>query len=485
MYRQVLTLYYLSGMSSKEIARFLGTSRTTVLQRLHRARSQLKEEMLAMMNTTFESQKLRGGFTFRILEAVKRIKIQPMPRTAGLPWGISLAASVIIAALTLNPHISMVNPTFTPSGSPLPAEARVLKTGEIPVDILEVSQVSVLASKQGDGEDVGPKLPEMHNAAPLASQGEGDTWTKKADMPTPRMWLSSSVVNGKVYAIGGCVGINTHTSAVEEYDPAANTWAQKADMPTVRDQLSTSVVNGKIYAIGGFDEDRSLRSVEEYDPVRDKWTERADMPTARQNLSTSVVNGRIYAFGGWNSNQGGYLSTVEEYDPERDAWKKKSDMPTARGLLSTSVVNGKIYTIGGSNRRMGTNDFEGITVVEEYDPVTDTWRSKADMPTARWSLATSTVGDKIFAIGGGQRMTPYSMVEEYDPAIDTWVKRADMPTARGALSTSVIAGKIYAIGGAGEFMWFLQTVEEYDTGFVPGESVRADGKFWLPWGKVK
>ena len=486
MYRQVLTLYYLSGMSSKEIARFLGTSRTTVLQRLHRARSQLKEEMLAMMNTTFEAQKLRGGFTFRILEGVKRIKIQPMPRTAGLPWGISLAASVIIAALTLNPHISMVNPTFTPSGSPLPAEARVLKTGEIPVDILEVSQVSVLASKQGDGEDVGPKLPEMHNAAPLAPQGEGDTWTKKADMPTARAWLSASVVNGKIYAIGGCVAVNTHTSVVEEYDLATNTWTQKADMPTVRDQLSTSVVNGKIYAIGGYDEGRSLKSVEEYDPVRDKWTERADMPTARQGLSTSIVNGKIYAIGGWNSNQGGPLSTVEEYDPERDTWKKKSDMPIARVFLSTSVVNGKIYAIGGSNRRMGTNDYEGIPVVEEYDPVTDTWESKADMPMARWGLSASTVGDRIFAIGGLDRTVPFAAVEEYDLVADTWRKRDDMPTAKGLHSASVVNGKIYVIGGSESWAdMFLQTVEEYDPGFVPGEGVRADGKFWLPWGKVK
>jgi RNA polymerase sigma factor (sigma-70 family) len=485
MHRQVLILYYLGGMSSKEIARFLGTSRTTVLQRLHRARSQLKEEMLAMMNTTFEAQKLRGGFTFRILEGVKRIKIQPVPRTAGLPWGLSLAASVIIAALTLNPHISMVNPAFAPSGSPLPADAKVLKTGEIPVDILEVSHVSVLASKQGNGEDGLPKLPEMHNAAPLAPQGEGDTWTKKADMPTARTWLSASVVNGKIYAIGGCVGVSIHTSLVEEYDPATNTWTQKADMPTVRDQLSTSAVNGKIYAIGGLDEG-VLGSVEEYDPVRDKWTERADMPTARQGLSTSVVNGKIYAIGGWNSNQGGPLSTVEEYDPERDTWTRKSDMPIARVFLSTSVVNGKIYAIGGSNRRMGTNDYEGIPVVEEYDPVTDTWESKADMPMARWSLSVSTVGDRIFAIGGMDRTVPFAAVEEYDPVADTWRKRDDMPTAKGLHSASVVNGKIYVIGGSESWAnMFLQTVEEYDPGFVPGESVRADGKFWLPWGKVK
>jgi hypothetical protein len=56
---------------------------------------------------------------------------------------------------------------------------------------------------------------------------------------------------------------------VEEYDPATDTWTRKADMPTARDSLSTSVVNGKIYAIGGAmsGDGVSLSIIEEYDPA--------------------------------------------------------------------------------------------------------------------------------------------------------------------------------------------------------------------------
>ena len=77
MHRQVLILSYLGGMSGREIARLLGTSPNTIRQRLYRARSQLKEEMLTMMSTTFEGQRLKAGFTLRIVEAVKRIKSSP------------------------------------------------------------------------------------------------------------------------------------------------------------------------------------------------------------------------------------------------------------------------------------------------------------------------------------------------------------------------------------------------------------------------
>jgi N-acetylneuraminic acid mutarotase len=82
-----------------------------------------------------------------------------------------------------------------------------------------------------------------------------DTWTTKGDMPTARFSLSTSMVNGKIYAIGGDLrgrGAPLSTSTVEEYDPATDTWTARADMPTARWGLSASVVNGKIYAIGGY-----------------------------------------------------------------------------------------------------------------------------------------------------------------------------------------------------------------------------------------
>ncbi|MBI1926641.1 hypothetical protein HYR99_20670 [Candidatus Poribacteria bacterium] len=124
-------------------------------------------------------------------------------------------------------------------------------------------------------------------------------------------------------------------------------WTRKADMPTARSHLSTSVVNGKIYAIGGYNKNL-LQTVEEYNPATNKWTKRADMPTAREGLSTSVVNGQIYAIGG-ELLAPGFLSTMELYFPERDRWTKGTDMPTARAKLSTSVVNGVIYAIGGTD----------------------------------------------------------------------------------------------------------------------------------------
>ena len=265
-------------------------------------------------------------------------------------------------------------------------------------------------------------------------------------------------------------------------NPAADTWTKKTDMPTARRGLSTSVVNGKIYAIGGCVGVGYTSAVEEYDPAMDTWTKKTNMPAgSRFGLSTSVVDGKIYAIGGWN---GSPVSIVEEYDPATDTWTRKADMPTARVMLSTNLVNGKISAIGGYVGQFP--NYVSLSNVENYNPATDTWTKEADMPTARDCFSVSMVNGKIYIIGGGElgNSVMTSIVEEYAPAAGTWTKKADIPTVRLALSTSVVNGKIYAIGGTNGHLVgdIFSTVEEYEP---EGFSVSPQGKKKMTWGHMK
>ena len=61
-----------------------------------------------------------------------------------------------------------------------------------------------------------------------------------------------------------------------------------------------------------------------------------------------VVKGKIYIFGGAvdNTHQK-YTDLTEEYDPKTDTWTKKADMPIEFFDMSASFVNsGKAYIIG-------------------------------------------------------------------------------------------------------------------------------------------
>ena len=77
IHRQVLSLHYLGGLSCKEIAQFLGASPHAITMRLSRARAKLRKEMLTMMHTSFDGQKLHSGFTLNIVEMIRRTHIQP------------------------------------------------------------------------------------------------------------------------------------------------------------------------------------------------------------------------------------------------------------------------------------------------------------------------------------------------------------------------------------------------------------------------
>ncbi len=497
-YREVLLLHYFGGMTIKDMARSLGASPTAIGARLSRGRAKLKEEMIAMMDTAFEGHKLQSGFTFRIVEMVRRIRIAPVPPRVW-PWGFSIATGIIIAILGIGTHLNLTTTESYTSISSLSGESMVQEVGEFPVDVMKMSDATITSIQQLAGDGLGNVVPDIGNALFMAPQAEGGTWTKKADMPIARFIFSTSPVNGKIYVIGGNFVVNNKTVnllTVEEYDPILENWIKKADMITARTGLSTCVANGRIYAMGGYltGQGKEFKLVEEYDPARDKWSRRADMLTERQFFSINEIGGKIYAIGGWRVGKA--LSTTEEYDPWADKWTKKADMPAPRYGFSASVVNGRIYVIGGCHVAGSPIDGRNaVSTVEEYDPVTNTWTKKTDMPTARVFLTTNAVGGKIYAIGGrrmeGDLTVQLSAVEEYDPLLDRWTKKTDMPTKRDWFASSAVNGKIYVMGGyvsgrvnGRNFSKEISAIEEYDTGFA-GQSINFKGKLPTTWGEVR
>jgi len=243
-------------------------------------------------------------------------------------------------------------------------------------------------------------------------------------------------------------------------------WTQKADMPTPRWTQTSAVVNGKIYVIGGASSESDfdvLPTVEEYDPVTNTWTRKADMPIAMADFDapSSVVDGKIYVIGvGGEYELDWSLLTVQEYDPSTDTWTRKADMPTQRWMFATVDFEGKVYVIGG----YPPNSWVGLKTVEVYDPATDTWARKTDMPVGLALLNTRVVRGKIYAIGGRPDLKSRTYMQEYDPATDTWRRKAYMPLATSAMGSVVLGNKIIVIGG---WLWSVdypyKTVQMYDT----------------------
>ncbi|MGD0922963.1 MAG: hypothetical protein ABSA70_14560 [Terriglobia bacterium] len=245
----------------------------------------------------------------------------------------------------------------------------------------------------------------------------------------------------------------THTFA------QAGTWSTKAAMPTARFGAAVAVVNSLVYVVGGCVSPvgNPVAILEVYDPKTDRWASGSPMPEPRCAGAAAVIDGLIYVAGGYSSvgPTGGRppVHGIGVYDPRTDTWSTKASIPTTRYGLAVAVVDGVLYAVGGLGSGTGSG-----RAVEAYNPASNTWTTKAPMPTAREGLAAGVVGGILFVTGGTGSPFPTTL-DAYDPRSDAWATRGLIPTPRYSPAAGVINGLIYVVGGASGTR---QQVEAYD-----------------------
>jgi N-acetylneuraminic acid mutarotase len=146
------------------------------------------------------------------------------------------------------------------------------------------------------------------------------------------------------------------------------------------------------------------------------------------------------------------------YDSATNTWTTKASMPTARYGMASGVIAGKLYVAGGSTI---CPPCLGIATLEVYDPALDTWTTKTSMPTARNAMDGAVINGKFYVVGGTNgEVIAFATLEVYDPATDAWTLKASMPTPRWGLGAGVVNDILYAVGGYDGT--YLYTVEAYD-----------------------
>jgi N-acetylneuraminic acid mutarotase len=246
-------------------------------------------------------------------------------------------------------------------------------------------------------------------------------------------------------------------------------WRMATPMPSPESEFTSAVIGNKWYVFGGIDVPnvQPRGNVMVYDTSTDTWTYKQNMPIPAHHAAAVALNGKIYVFGGFVGRPGTKvwqpIPSAMLYDPETDSWTELAPMPTSRGSAQAVAVDGKIYVIGGAHANIpqkpmtepvwaGVPDIVGRTV-EEYDPATNTWRSRAPMQTGRNHFLAAAVDGKIYAVNGrvGAPFVTMSdvtdLVEAYDPATDSWTYKGRAPTRRGGVVGDAYNGKIYVTGG--------------------------------------
>ena len=193
------------------------------------------------------------------------------------------------------------------------------------------------------------------------------------------------------------------------------TWGKAAPFPDPEEEVYGVAANGKMYAIGGYGLGNPKGFVYQYDPAGDKWTQKKPMPRPAHHASLAELNGKIYVSGGFVAPPSGPpratwvpIDNVWEFDPVADSWKALAPLPTRRGAANAFAFGGKIYVIGGASVHPGSKELgiapggvgRALTTNEVYDPATNKWEARQTMPTARNHAYGGVVGGKIYVIGG-------------------------------------------------------------------------------------
>ena len=311
-------------------------------------------------------------------------------------------------------------------------------------------------------------------AADAATPWTEIDWFTAASQPFGNAEAQRAVVGGKLFSFGGfdaTKGCCTPTARAYAFDPASNAWTAIRPMPAMNGTGHGGVTHagmtadgGAIYFAGGYTSDAGgtgqifgTKEAWRYDVAADTYSRLPDLPAARAAGQLELLDGRLHFFGGTNLTR--TTDTPEHYVLSlanlAAGWVTKAPLPNARNHLGSAVLDGKVYAIGGQRG----HDAALVTqaAVHAYDPATDTWTARADLPRGLGHIsgASFAMDGNIVVLGGEtSHGVSTAATEAYDPAGNAWRALTSLPAPRHSGIAGAIGGSIfYSTGNHSNLTW--------------------------------
>lgn len=193
-----------------------------------------------------------------------------------------------------------------------------------------------------------------------------------------------------------------------------------------------------------------------------QWTQEQNYPGGIDDEAVAfTIADMIYVGGGSTGATTFYL-----YDPGSNTWTPKANLPRQCAAGVGFSIGLKGYMALGQTTPTATSAQASVTNdLWEYDPVTDQWTKEANFPgQPRDAPFAFVIGNKAY-VGGGLDNTggnPFSDFYSYDPSSNTWDTLGDLPDYTYFSSTFAIGnfGYIatgYSSVGENSLLW------QYDT----------------------
>jgi N-acetylneuraminic acid mutarotase len=295
------------------------------------------------------------------------------------------------------------------------------------------------------------------------SGGDGSvewTWPRTAPSDTTEIEFSGAVAaysrrnhgadTGKLMIFGGMDQNSNTVSSTNSVYPGILEWSSLQQLMSLS-RSAAAVWGGRLYVGGGLFQDGSMNGlIYSFDLVEKEWSPyMALQPSARHSFTLSAVEGELYAIGGAEfdiTRPWAYALNIRTQE-----WRQLADMPYPVQDHAALVMGDDIYIMGG--RQVQGSSVTYLDIVQIYHTHDDTWTMGPRLWEARAGLKAAENEGAVFVFGG-QRSNQGTPEEAYSPKIQVlypgssdWINLTDMPTPKAYFSATSVGGKLYAFGG--------------------------------------
>jgi N-acetylneuraminic acid mutarotase len=246
---------------------------------------------------------------------------------------------------------------------------------------------------------------------------------------------------------------------------AASTWTPRAAYPRlILEASSASIVNPTtrrtvVYVIGGQIQRTGTPGsitdkVRAYDVHANTWRDRAPYPVRVWATNGAVeINGRIYVSGGftrrWDERAGVWrmqeLRSLYVYDPGTNKWTRRRDMPLATSSGVSAEYQGRLYVATSCYDLAVCGQQYDLGALWRYNPANDTWVLLGRTPHDPGRGAGGFIGGKLYLVAD------LGQVDVYDPATNRWLSGPQRPVRRCSPAYATLQAKLYLVGCHDDF----------------------------------
>jgi len=192
------------------------------------------------------------------------------------------------------------------------------------------------------------------------------------------------------------------------------------------------------------------------------FSETKSLPESRSYPTLQSWLGNLYLIGGGKDD--GYLGSDGVYSQavasDSAEWQTAATLPKPLLYNQSVILNGYLYVLGGVDKytKGKPNEVYGDVYLAKIKSggKISSFKNATPLPAARWQFAATTLGSRIYILGGVEgdkdnfkrSDTVYYADQNPDGSLSSWQQTESLPIALSSAAATSYGGSIYLAGGA-------------------------------------